>query len=73
VMGKIILFFFLTVSAFGQGLSLRDPYWRVVKIPGALADRPAACQPKRDVYVCIGAGCTAGGAIHYCTATNTWT
>jgi hypothetical protein len=46
--------------------------WRAVQA-GTLAARPATCSANRDVYICNGAGCTAGQNFHYCTATNTWT
>ena len=45
--------------------------WRVVG-QGTLAARPATCEAAKDVYICIGTGCTASKRTHYCTATNTW-
>lgn len=83
-MRLILIFAALAMAAFGQpyryGINIYsgqrdiagDPNWQVRGV-GAAASRPATCTARRDVYVCIGAGCTTGKNLHYCTATNTWT
>ena len=67
----LIGFFLFTLAALAQ-ISTSSSFWRVVKV-GALADRPTTCQARRDVYVCIGTGCTNGANLHYCTTANNWT
>lgn len=69
LLGAVLLMAF---ASHGQAqLSTRDPRWRTVGA-GVLASRPATCTANRDVYICIGTGCSIGAAIHYCTAANTW-
>lgn len=72
---RILLFLVLfSVSLNAQFFgSSQDPRWRSNGV-GPLANRPASCAARRDVYICSGTGCGSGGVqLHYCTAANTYT
>lgn len=67
---RIAILFLIAAQAFAQG-GFGASKWNVKKV-GPSAQRPATCSGGRDVFVCVGSGCSPDPNLQFCVSANAW-